>query len=342
MITTHKYGSSNYRTFAHFLSRSFAGNGIDAVIPNDLEIRFTEKGSQIFDHWDTETLVDVPFELWHVGIDPSDPSDDYQLTAWMLDADGNTEFNLCYDASDPDGDAGWADHGVSGGSDDPYTDRLYWMAPVDDTPGTQGYDKLIAALAADPTDRGGWNAKPGSAPGDLDAWAIVTRMVLVNWNGGNVKTAQSPDDYDQAMPETGTVFRISMTKPNSVNDVFSFSTPAPDEDLALQKKSAENVGVFPNPYYAFNPQETHKLDRFVTFNNLPPRATIRIFNLAGHLVRVLEKDDPTQFIRWNLLSSGMLHVASGMYICHVDMPDIGVSKVVKLAIIQEAEVLEVY
>ncbi|NUM78016.1 T9SS type A sorting domain-containing protein, partial [candidate division KSB1 bacterium] len=112
------------------------------------------------------------------------------------------------------------------------------------------------------------------------------------------------------------------------------------QDLALA--SAKTIGVFPNPYYAFNPQETSRLSRFVTFNNLPPNSpvTIRIFNLAGQLVNRIEKNDASQFARWNLLNFSNLPVASGMYIAHIEIPELGHAQVLKLAVIQEGEVLE--
>jgi hypothetical protein len=61
---------------------------------------------------------------------------------------------------------------------------------------------------------------------------------------------------------------------------------------------------------------------------------IRIFNLAGNLVRVLEKESDSQFFHWDLLNSSGRFVASGLYIAHIDMPDLGVSKTLKLAIVQ--------
>jgi hypothetical protein len=109
-------------------------------------------------------------------------------------------------------------------------------------------------------------------------------------------------------------------------------------DVALAKEDIGKVGVFPNPYYAYNPLERSRTARFVTFNKLPSQATIRIFNLAGQLVRTLNKDDATQFIQWDLANEDNFPVASGMYVVHVDMPAIGATKVVKLAIIQEQEV----
>ncbi len=63
------------------------------------------------------------------------------------------------------------------------------------------------------------------------------------------------------------------------------------------------------------------------------------FNLAGHLVRALEKSDASQFVEWNLRTEENLQIATGMYLCYVEMPDIGETKVLKLAIIQP-EILE--
>ena len=102
------------------------------------------------------------------------------------------------------------------------------------------------------------------------------------------------------------------------------------------------VGVYPNPYYAFNPQESSTTVKFVTFNKLPARATLRIFNLAGQMVRVLEKNDASQFLRWDLNNKDNFPVASGMYIVYVDMPEINATKILKVAIIQEQEVPAIY
>jgi hypothetical protein len=84
----------------------------------------------------------------------------------------------------------------------------------------------------------------------------------------------------------------------------------------------------------------------VTFNNLSPVAKIRIFNLAGHLVRTLDKNDNSQFLRWNLANEANFPVASGMYIAHIEatLPADGstVTKVLKFAIIQEQEIFNTY
>ena len=140
-------------------------------------------------------------------------------------------------------------------------------------------------------------------------------------------------------------FTLTPNLVNTVSDVFTFTIPTAVANTAQEKVSIEKVGVFPNPYYAFNAAETNRFVRFVTFNNLPPKATIRIFNLAGQLVRRLDKDDPTQFFRWDLLNASNFPVASGMYIAHLDMTlkdGSTMTKILKFAIIQEQEILNSY
>ena len=78
----------------------------------------------------------------------------------------------------------------------------------------------------------------------------------------------------------------------------------------------------------------------MTFSHLPDRATIRIFNLAGVHVKTIEKNTNTQFERWDLANESGLPVASGLYIAYIDMPDIGETKVLKMAIIQEQQILD--
>jgi hypothetical protein len=104
----------------------------------------------------------------------------------------------------------------------------------------------------------------------------------------------------------------------------------------------KKINVFPNPYYAFHSQESSRFDRFVTFNHLPPKATIRIFNLGGVQVRKIEKDGPSQFQQWDLRNESDLPVANGLYIAHIDLPDQNKEKVLKVMIIQGKEVLRFY
>jgi hypothetical protein len=171
----------------------------------------------------------------------------------------------------------------------------------------------------------------------------MRRMVIVNWNGGSVSAANWPANLNQAMVENGTIFRIITTKPNVPGkDVFTFTAPKVDYNIETAKEDVERINVFPNPYYAVNPREINKYQRYVTFNHLPAKATIRVFNLAGQLIKTIEKDSPEQFATWNLNNESELPAASGLYVIHIDMPDLGKTKILKLAVIQEQQILDRY
>ncbi len=148
---------------------------------------------------------------------------------------------------------------------------------------------------------------------------------------------------DGATPPIGNKVYFAVNKPNTDADEFSFSATAPtlgDDELA--KDAVKMINVFPNPYYANNDLATTRFDDYVTFTHLPKKATIRIFSLSGIQVRVLEKDDQTQFLEWDLQNEAGLPVGSGMYIAYIDLPDLGKEKVLKLAIIQKEQILEYY
>jgi hypothetical protein len=138
------------------------------------------------------------------------------------------------------------------------------------------------------------------------------------------------------------IFQINASHVNSSAVNFTFASPAPTTGADLQAASAKKVGVYPNPYYASNPAETSRFDRYVTFNNLPKNVTIRIFNLAGQLVRTITKSTDSQFQRWDLMNSRNYPVASGVYIAYIEMPDVGVTKSLKFTVIQEQEILDYY
>lgn len=158
-------------------------------------------------------------------------------------------------------------------------------------------------------------------------------MYWATWNRRN----------ESAWSATGTgkdQFAIYPNKAITPVDVFEFKAPSVVDDPELAKKDVDDVIVFPNPYYGVNPQELNKYQRFVTFSHLPRKATLRIFNLAGQLVRTIEKEAPEQFQRWDLQNEDELPVASGLYIVHIDMPDLGKTKILKVAVIQEQQILD--
>ena len=311
-----------------FVPRVFRNDNFSRLVPYDFELRFTASGGKAYLAFTSGAVINVPFEIWNIGIGtPTDASDDYQMIPWINDADANGAFNVQQ-----------TDHGVSGGDNDPYTDWIYWYSPVNKTPGSTGYLTEFANIAAT------YDSDPNSGANTGAHKEVMARLVLVAVNGGSISNAGWPTNLVSQMPASGNTFRIISTKPNSSVDTYTFNTAtyAAARSADLENASAKTVGVYPNPYYAFNPAETNRFNRYVTFNNLAPKATIRIFNLAGQLVRTINKDNTDQFQRWDLLNQSNLPVASGMYLAHVEMPDVGVTKVLKLAIIQEQEILDTY
>jgi len=143
-------------------------------------------------------------------------------------------------------------------------------------------------------------------------------------------------------PMDGDTFVLAANHVNTASDVFEFTVSGTTTDEALLKKDLEKINIFPNPYYGLNEMETTRYGHFVTFSHLPNRATIRIFDVAGQMVRTLEKDDSDQFFQWDLSNDNGLPVASGLYVAHIDMPQAKAKKVLKLAIVQEQQFLESY
>ena len=139
----------------------------------------------------------------------------------------------------------------------------------------------------------------------------------------------------------GDILKVNYDNPIQIGtDTYVFSTKGSSFSTELAKTQVDKINVFPNPYYGVNTEELNKYNKFVIFSHLPTKATIRIFNLAGVHVRTIEKDDVNQFQRWDLANESGLPVASGLYIAYIDLPDLGETKILKIAIIQEQQILD--
>ena len=76
-----------------------------------------------------------------------------------------------------------------------------------------------------------------------------------------------------------------------------------DEELLgdAGKRALDRIKTVPNPYFNRSLYEQNQFERRVKFINLPGRCTVRIFNLAGDLIRTLEKTDATtSILEWDL------------------------------------------
>jgi hypothetical protein len=122
------------------------------------------------------------------------------------------------------------------------------------------------------------------------------------------------------------------------NDSLVFTTVASASgNVALQQAGFAKIRAVPNPYYAHSNYELSSLNRVIKFVNMPEAATVRIYNLAGDLVRTLRKEYSTSSIlEWDLLTENRLPVASGVYIYHVEVPGAG-QTVGKMVVFVEKE-----
>ena len=305
-----------------FLARATRnGSNLPAIGPIDYEMRFTQAcldamngvveagdclGESAFAG--NNYFMEVPFEIWQIGIGtPDDTSDDYRLVPIVCDTAtcGGGSVEGVYDIG--------GDHDISGGADDPFTDYVYWYRPEDTTPGQAGYESYFFG------------------PGDVTD-EIMARTVLVVHNGGTAPP------YDPAMPEPGTIFRIVTDKPNQPGDVYTLSTSglgAQTPDQTTRQARLDDIGIVPNPYKGASNYEVSQLVDQVRFTNLPDVATIRVFTLNGTLIRTLEKQSPgVATLSWNLTTDNNLPIASGVYLIHVDVPDVG-ERVLKFAVIKK-------
>ncbi|MBL4654921.1 MAG: hypothetical protein JKY33_03755, partial [Bacteroidia bacterium] len=107
---------------------------------------------------------------------------------------------------------------------------------------------------------------------------------------------------------------------------YSFNTDdicATKQDSATAKDNLELINIVPNPYYAFSGYETSQIDNRVKFTNLPDRCTISIYNFNGSLIEKLNKESSDAFIDWDLKNAAGVPVSSGIYIIHINVPDVG-------------------
>ena len=132
-------------------------------------------------------------------------------------------------------------------------------------------------------------------------------------------------------PVAGDVFQFKTTKQFIQGDYFTFSTKAASVDDKLAKNKLNKISVVPNPYIAAarwerrNLNQTGRGERKINFINLPAECVIKIYTVSGDLVKELVKEySPTNgSLEWNLVSEDGMDVASGLYIYHVEAPNVG-------------------
>ncbi|NQT63660.1 MAG: T9SS type A sorting domain-containing protein [Candidatus Marinimicrobia bacterium] len=147
-------------------------------------------------------------------------------------------------------------------------------------------------------------------------------------------------------PYSGWIWQFSLASKFSIGDVVSFYHLNPvkagsdvyrwSTDVAgmtYDEDALDMIQVFPNPYFGYQSEQSSFSEPFVTFSNLPEQeCTIRIYSLGGSLVRRFDHEVGT-YEYWDLLNQHGSPIASGVYIVHIEVPDLG-NKILKVAVFQ--------
>lgn len=132
-------------------------------------------------------------------------------------------------------------------------------------------------------------------------------------------------------PPPGSSLRFRTSKPFQTGDRVTFRTRPPSFEQDKAVADLDDIYVVPNPYVAtstFEPANTFRAgrgERRIYFMNLPPTCTIRIYTITGQRVETLYHSssiDDGQ-MAWDLTTRDGMNIAYGVYIFHVDAPDIG-------------------
>jgi hypothetical protein len=191
---------------------------------------------------------------------------------------------------------------------------------------------IIQPVVIDPAKLNGHKYKVSFYVSGTDTLWSLTDVTMGVLKYGGQKNQSGDDDYLLA---DGILVKVINDKnsPNTPADEITFTVPLSSYNENSAKSDVEKINVFPNPYYGFNSNEESKFDKLVTFSHLPQKATIRIFDLAGRLIRTMEKDSPDQFYKFYLFTKANTPLGSGIYIAYIEMPELKTTKILKFAII---------
>jgi hypothetical protein len=250
----------------------------------------------------------------------------------------------------------------------PATGTVYQFQDYVDVPFTvfdldSGQQKAAAFLESEATADGQWDPSDAANGGREVVWTMDNATTSGGTPVNGNYTGNTPDPYflDPAnsdllkgtLPLRYELYSRKLTAtsvidmgdkvefitsiPGGPNDFFTFSTTPPGGfNAALAKDEMQRIRAVPNPYFAHSTYELNRFNRVLKFTHLPAVCTIRIFNLAGDLVRTLDKNDGTSQATWNLNTESGLPVGSGVYIFQVDGKGAG-TYTGKVAVFMEKE-----
>ncbi|MGB1204539.1 MAG: hypothetical protein ACPG5B_02765 [Chitinophagales bacterium] len=105
----------------------------------------------------------------------------------------------------------------------------------------------------------------------------------------------------------------------------------------IAKNALDLVKIVPNPYYAYSTYENNQLDNRVKITNLPAKTNISIFTLEGTLIKTIATDNTgldtaagneagkssINTVEWDVKNAQSIPIASGVYLIHIEAPELG-------------------
>jgi hypothetical protein len=117
-------------------------------------------------------------------------------------------------------------------------------------------------------------------------------------------------------------FELAVTPQRTATDLAAACAAKTGDACASIQSAVRNVHVVPNPYVVFNnytnPLNQTDLTKPLFFTNVPPRGTLRIYNVSGQFVQQItwtEADlNETGDLLWDLRSREGNLIAGGLYL----------------------------
>jgi hypothetical protein len=175
----------------------------------------------------------------------------------------------------------------------------------------------------------GYEMKNGIPPTEVRMKVRVAKA-YTSFNTGDNRN--SPDWNRDGVPDNE--YALPMYE-------FDGAEIAPKISADIGRKNLDLVNVVPNPYRGFSEYENSPIDARVKITNLPPTCTIKIFDMAGNLIRTVDKSDEFTYYEWDLKNNSRVPIASGLYLIHIKAPGIG-EKIVRWYGIMPAVDLDTY
>jgi len=170
------------------------------------------------------------------------------------------------------------------------------------------------------------------------------------------KTGRANPMVWASRPKDGDIWMISIYPKDAtltwkrppLNSSYTFTLTA-SSFTELADSILDNIKVVPNPYVVRSELDLDYNYRRILFTNLPQVCTIRVYTLAGELIKTIEhnteyyvysgsdstivQDNTNGYAEWDVLTQNDQIPAPGIYIYHVSAPG-NVTKIGKFAIIK--------